>query len=141
VLSSYHLKVVFDTNVLFGAIAKPDGHLYTWVFDQHEPKQYTIYTSEPILLELQQKLEEKLHYTRIESIAVINSLKQVCILVQPTQKVAFEPDPDDVIILECALEAGADCIYTADKELLKLKDFREIKIIHPASLKYTFYLS
>jgi predicted nucleic acid-binding protein len=40
--------------------------------------------------------------------------------------------------LECALEAKADLIITADKDLLVLKEFNGIKIIHTSSLKYIF---
>ena len=47
-------------------------------------------------------------------------------------------DPDDNKVLECAFEARADLIITADKDLLALKEFNSIKIIHPSSLKYIF---
>jgi predicted nucleic acid-binding protein len=58
-------------------------------------------------------------------------------LVQPKQKIhGILKDTDDHIILECALEAGADMIVSADRELLRLKDFQGIKIIHPTMLQY-----
>lgn len=38
-------------------------------------------------------------------------------------------DPDDDKLLECAIECGADFIISGDIHLLKLKKFKEIKII------------
>ena len=40
-------------------------------------------------------------------------------------------DPDDNKIIECAVACGADFILTYDKHLLRLKEFRGIKIIMP----------
>jgi predicted nucleic acid-binding protein len=42
-------------------------------------------------------------------------------------------DPDDNIILECALAAGVKYIITGDPHLLKLVSFEKIKIISPAT--------
>jgi uncharacterized protein len=140
-MAGYHLRVVFDTNILFAAVIQPSGHLASWVFGHNISSEFTVYISEAILLELQAKLEQKLEYTRVESNITINTLKKVCVLVQPSQKVTFLPDPDDEIILECALEAKADCVYTSDKKLLKMKDFKGPKIFHPSTLKYTFNYS
>ena len=64
-----------------------------------------------------------------QAIAVIHPQKKLCVV---------ERDPDDNKILECALEAKADLIITADKDLLALKEFNGIKIIHTSSLKYIF---
>jgi predicted nucleic acid-binding protein len=47
-------------------------------------------------------------------------------------------DKDDHKILECAIEAGAALIITADRGLLKLKEFEGIRIAHPSMLKYWF---
>jgi predicted nucleic acid-binding protein len=42
-------------------------------------------------------------------------------------------DPEDNIILECALAAGVKYIVTGDPHLLKLASFEKIKIISPAT--------
>ena len=49
--------------------------------------------------------------------------------VEPKQTVNASDDPDDDRILECAVEAGSECIVTEDKDLLRLKEFRGIRII------------
>lgn len=38
-------------------------------------------------------------------------------------------DPDDDILLECALNAGAQVIITGDSDLLELVEFRGIRIL------------
>lgn len=45
-------------------------------------------------------------------------------------------DPADHIILECALAARAHTIVTADRELLRLREFEGIAIIDPTMLQY-----
>jgi len=43
-------------------------------------------------------------------------------------------DQDDNRILECAVEANADIIISADKDLIRLKTFRGVQIFTPATL-------
>jgi len=45
---------------------------------------------------------------------------------------------EDNKILECALSGKADLIVTADQDLIKLKAFKNIGIIHPKTLSWTF---
>ncbi|HUY53217.1 MAG TPA: putative toxin-antitoxin system toxin component, PIN family, partial [Candidatus Dormibacteraeota bacterium] len=69
----------------------------------------------------------------------INSMEESVTVIRPTQRLKIiTRDPDDNKILECALEAKADLIISADKDLLSLKEWRGIKIIHPSSAKYIF---
>jgi len=53
------------------------------------------------------------------------------IIVIPSQIINIVVDPDDNKFIEAAVEGKADCIVTQDKHLLKLKEFRKIKIITP----------
>jgi len=41
------------------------------------------------------------------------------------------PDPDDDMIIACALEAGADYVISGDPHLLNLKHYRDIQIVTP----------
>jgi predicted nucleic acid-binding protein len=47
----------------------------------------------------------------------------------PKQLKAVDRDPDDDMVLECAMEGGAHYIVTGDKDLLDLKVFRSIQIV------------
>jgi putative PIN family toxin of toxin-antitoxin system len=42
-------------------------------------------------------------------------------------------DPKDSPILACAVEGQADCIVTGDRDLLDLRQFRDILIVSPAA--------
>lgn len=54
-------------------------------------------------------------------------------VVEPTEALDVVPaDPTDNRILECAVAAGSDVIVSGDLHLLKLKEFRGIKIQRPA---------
>ena len=54
------------------------------------------------------------------------------ISVEPKEKIlAVKDDPKDNIFIETAIAGNADYIVSQDNHLLKLKEFREIKIITP----------
>lgn len=54
------------------------------------------------------------------------------ILVHPREKLkVVKDDPDDNKIIEAAVEGKADYIVSYDNHLLKLKEFKDIKIIPP----------
>jgi len=42
-------------------------------------------------------------------------------IVQPEEKVTICRDPEDNMILECCLKAGANFLITSDKDLLDIK--------------------
>ena len=53
-------------------------------------------------------------------------------LVVPNKKIEIvKDDPDDNKFIETALEGKAEYIVTQDKHLLKIKEFKGIKIITP----------
>ncbi len=130
------MKIVFDTNVYIAAIKK---NSYSWEqLKRSRPNgPYRLYISPEIILEVRDKLESKFHWDRAESAKYVETILMYAILVQPKQKVTnILKDQDDHIILECSLEAKAEAIATADRELLRLKEFRGATIIHPTMLQY-----
>jgi putative PIN family toxin of toxin-antitoxin system len=97
------------------------------------------FTSPEILAELQEKLEDIFNFKSSDVVRWITQLEQVVSVIRPKKKLTvIEDDPDDNKILECAIEAKADIVFSADKHLYKLKEFKGIKIIHTISLKYVF---
>lgn len=134
------VRVVLDTNVYIEAALNPQSVIYQIVEDSAAQYLAAYYTSPEILLELQDKLENKLQLSRNQVVRWINRLEKAVIVIRPQQKVDVltERDPDDNKILECAIEAKADLIITADHDLLDLKVFNGIKIMHTMSVKYLF---
>ncbi len=130
------LKLVFDTNIYLGAVLSADAHLIKFI-DKHE--LYDIYCSIAILDELSDKLLNKFTWDPIDVACYIEAITAKAIMVYPAMKLSgILEDSDDHKILECALEAKADVIITADKGLLKLKDYQDITIAHPSMLKFWF---
>lgn len=134
------LKIVFDTNIFVMAAAMPGGYIDYWLDMATPPgNRFKLYTSPAILAEVQEKLEGKLQFERPLAVEYINRVKGITTIVNPIQKLdVVQNDPDDNIILECAVEARADIIVSADKDLLKLKAYESIQMQHPSNLKYIF---
>jgi putative PIN family toxin of toxin-antitoxin system len=132
------IKTVFDTNVYLAA-SKKSSYARVHLQRARPNGPYRLYISPEIILEIRNKLEIKFGYTPEESGRFIEMILLYATLVQPKQRISgVLKDADDHIILECALEADAKMIVSADKGLLKLKEFRGITIIHPTMLQYMF---
>lgn len=135
------VRVVLDTNVYIAAALNPQSIIYKIVEDSASQYLAKYYSSPEILQELQDKLESpKLGFSRADVVRWLNRLEEAVTILRPQQKVDIltERDPDDNNILECALEAKADLIITADRDLLSLNEFHDIKIMHPTAVKYLF---
>jgi putative PIN family toxin of toxin-antitoxin system len=133
------LAVVLDTNIYVAAALNPQSALYRIVEDSAAQNLANYFSSPEILLELQGKLENKFFFPKEAVVQWINRIEEAITVIRPTQKVdAIKNDPDDNKILECALECKADLIISADKDLRSLKEWNNIKIIHPSSVKYLF---
>ena len=63
-----------------------------------------------------------------------DALAQSATLVFPTERATgVTTDPDDEMVLECALAGNADFLVSGDKRhLLPLGEFRGIPIVNPA---------
>jgi uncharacterized protein len=118
----------------------PGGYIDYWLDMATPPgNRFQLYTSPAILAEVQEKLERKLRLDRALAVEYISRIASIASVVHPTQKLDVIPhDPDDNKIVECAVQAQADIIVSADKDLLKLKRYGDIQVQHPASLKYVF---
>jgi putative PIN family toxin of toxin-antitoxin system len=64
-----------------------------------------------------------------EADKVINNVRSYVRLVVPTRKVDVCRDPDDNLVIECALAGGAQYIVTGDPDLKVLRCFEEIEIV------------
>lgn len=134
------LKVVFDTNIYVMAAGMPGGYIDYWLeFATPPARKFHLYISPAILSEVQAKLEGRLQFERSLAVEYVEHIKGIATVVNPIQKLeVIDEDPDDNVVLECAVEAKADLIISADKDLLKIKQYESIQIHHPSSLKYIF---
>ena len=127
------MKVVFDTNVVVSACfwrGAPFDCLAAWAQGRCEA-----IVSPPLLAECHETIEElRLDYPKIKPVEWVKILTESAELVFPTYRATgATPDPDDEMVLECALAAEADYIVSGDKKhLLPLREFQGIRIVSPA---------
>jgi len=121
------------------AALNPRGYAHTYLVGKGSAfLSYRLYTSEAILLEVQEKLEQFFGTDRNRIFAMLRQIREVATVVYPTRKVEAVRDHDDDKILECTVEAGAEVVVSFDKDLLDMKEYNAIKIIHPSQLQYLF---
>lgn len=131
------MRVVLDTNVLIAAGLR--GTLAETILQTANEKLIVLITSEEILEELREKLTVKFNWEQSDVNSYVNQIKEISHIVRTTESISIvERDPEDNMILECALAGKADLIVTADQDLIKLKTFRNIGIIHPKTFTWTF---
>lgn len=132
------MRVVFDTNVFIAAALK--GGLIKNILEFAETSTLvTLITSEEILIELKQKLISKFDKSEENVNFFINKIKNISEIVEVEKNLEIiTRDLDDNKILECALAGQADLIISSDQDLISLKNFQGIGIIHPKTLTWTF---
>jgi predicted nucleic acid-binding protein len=99
------MRVVFDTNIFISAFAIPGGM-----------------AERAVLRIIEGRDREALSH-----VAVI--LSDMGEWVDPKQTVRVLKDDPDNRILECATFGKADIIVTGDKEMLRLGEFNQVKIV------------
>ncbi len=125
------LTAVFDTNILFSATGWR-GNPFQCV-EQARVGQFPVFTCAELMEELAEKLATRLHFSAdqvAETLADYLGFLQVIQI--PKALAAVCRDPDDNMVLECALESHAQYIVSGDMDLLELKDFRGIRIVRAA---------
>jgi putative PIN family toxin of toxin-antitoxin system len=131
------MRIVFDTNIYIAAALR--GSFAEDIIKLAKKKAITLLTSKAIIKELRSKLLSKFSKSEEDVDFFINTINQLAENVEPQEQViAITRDPDDNKILECALTGKADLIVSADQDLIALKKFKGIAIIHPKTLSYTF---
>jgi uncharacterized protein len=132
------LKLVGDTSFYLAAVLK-DGYARSYLLGSGSKfLQYELFISSEILHEVQDKLENKFGLERAQVAEAMRLIGGVVTLVYPRQKVNVVRDPSDNMIIECALEAKADIIISLDKDLLALKTYKSIQMVHPRMLRHWF---
>ena len=127
------MRVVFDTNVVASASfwrGAPFDCLAAWA-----QGHCVAVVSSPLLVEYHETIAElRLDYPGRNCVEWVEALNESAELVFPVERATgATPDPDDEMILECALAGEADFIVSGDrKHLQALRQFRGIPIISPA---------
>jgi putative PIN family toxin of toxin-antitoxin system len=134
------LRTVFDSNIYVAAALRPGQYADRWLDIATLPSSgLMLYVSAEILAEVQHKLIDRFDFTEPEVKRLTSRIKLAANMVKPTSKLNVIPDdPDDNVIVECAVAANAHLIVSADHHLLKLESYKGIGITHPRELKRIF---
>jgi uncharacterized protein len=131
------MRIVFDTNVYIAAALR--GGFAEDIIALADKGIVTLLTSSEILSELEKKLLVKFNFSKEQVDFIINRIKKISLNIIPTKKISkIQRDPQDNKILECALYGKADLIVSSDQDLIQLKIYEGIPIVHPKTLSYTF---
>jgi uncharacterized protein len=122
------IAAVFDTNILFSATGWR-GNPFQCVEQARTGKVQAV-TCRELIEELAGKLEERLHFSADQVVETVADYLGFLRMVQiPGLLAAVSRDPEDNMVLECAVEGGAQYIVSGDNDLLVLKEFRGIQIV------------
>ena len=129
------MEVTVDTNVLISSTFW-EGDSFR-IIKKVENKEIDLILSKEIIKEFfgvlrYEEIQDKIKDKNLEVKMTIDKLVSISFIIDPKEKLnVVEDDPDDDKILECAVEGDVNYIVSQDKHLLKLKEFRSIKIINP----------
>lgn len=130
-------RAVLDTNVL---VSGPLKRRRNGIPDQilQRLAQFELCLSEDIIAEVRRVL----HYGRIQRKYNLNEgdideyltyLRVIGnIIAAPPTIAAVPSDPDDNMIVACALKAGAQYLVSGDPHLKDLREYRGVAIVSPA---------
>ena len=122
--------VVFDTNVLISARLSTNGNPAACLALARIGVIRSV-TCEEIVREFREKLLEKFGYTEQRAEEATNEVRMISRLVSITNTLRAVPaDPDDDVVVECAVVGEATHIITGDKRhLLPLGHYQDIVIV------------
>jgi len=125
------IGVAADTNIYISALifaGLPSQFLLA-----AEDARIHLFISEPIRLELRRILQTKFSWSNDRVNEAMLQLESCRELVRPIEMLdVIKEDPDDNRVLECAVAAGARFIISGDNDLLRLGQFRNIRILKVA---------
>ena len=131
------LRVVFDSTVLVSAFLT-QKQLSAQLLSQARRGVFSLYLSEAIVIETQQTLLESEHirkryvYPDESVFAFTQGLRAaVHLLSDPPVISGVVRDPNDDMVIACAVAAQATYLVARDKDLLSLKQYQGISIVTP----------
>lgn len=130
------MRVVVDTGVLVSGLISRSG-APARVLDLWAAGTVTVLVSEDLAKEYREVLSRPRFATlgtieeRMELLHGLIGLSNVeAVEISETVDVVRE-DPDDNRVLECAASGAAEVVVTGDQDLLRLSEFRGIRILSP----------
>jgi len=132
------VRAVFDTNVLIAAFLT-EG-LCSGLLIRARKQAFNLVLCDDIIREFEGILTKKFKLTSTDisemSVIVTEAASEILHKLNPIPNICR--DPNDDMIIACAIDATADYIVTGDEDLLILKKYKEIIIINPRNFEALF---
>ena len=122
------MRVVFDTNIFVLALALPGGRADHAIRRIVEGRDHLI-VSRPIINELLDVLARKFRREAEDLARVAVFVADLGEMVETRRRLLVLADDADNRILECAVAGDAEAIVTGDRAMLKLRRYRDIRIV------------
>jgi uncharacterized protein len=132
------MRVTADTNLIVSAVLW--GGNPRRLLDAARDDVFDLYTSTDLLAELRGVLVREKFAKRLMAVgstaeAVFDEISALAIKITPE---SIDPvitrDPDDDMVLACAVASRSDVIVSGDNDLLDLKQYKNIRIVTATEL-------
>ena len=128
------MRVVLDTNQHISAIIRPDGHpaqiVKLWRIGLIEVAISPFILEEFEAVVHRPRIQQRYNLSDADIAEYLEVLRTFAVIVPGTITVNAVPnDPDDNIIIACAIEAEVDMIISGDQHLLSLGSYQGVPII------------
>jgi len=132
------VKAVFDTNVLIAAFLT-EG-LCSGLLIRARKHVFNLVLCDDIIQEFEGILRKKFKLTSTDiseiSAIVSEAASEILHKLGPVPNICR--DPNDDMIIACAIDAAADYIVTGDEDLLIVKRYKDIVIMNPRNFEALF---
>ena len=131
-------NVVFDTNILISALFSETGSPFR-ALALAKIGQIESVTCQEIMDEFLEKLLLKFKFSEDKAQSTIDEILSFSRIVEISGTLKAVPnDPDDDMVIECAVAGNASHIVTGDKHLLSLVKYQDIAIAKAADFVNLF---
>jgi len=130
------IRAVLDTNLLVSYLLTHRPPIALLIDDHLAQERFVLITAVALLEELNRVLcypRLQRYYTedtRMQYVALISALSEVVELPERMPRICR--DPDDDLVIACAVVGRADVIVSGDRDLLDLEQVGEIPILTAA---------
>ena len=133
-------EITLDTNVLVSAFIAKHGHSANLLELSLTLEHIELILSTPIMQELENVLgrnevKNRFEYTEHDIKMIARTLKESAKIISLKSRFkTVKEDPKDDVILTTAYDGAADYVVSGDNHLLKLRNFKGIKIVNPKQM-------
>jgi putative PIN family toxin of toxin-antitoxin system len=124
--------VVIDSSVWISALQFGTNPTPPVRAVEHALRRDSLATSIEIEAEIKRILVAKFNWAPAKANTILARYLKRAIRVELHGSVHVCRDPNDDMILECAVLSGAQTIISGDKDLLSLRAYQDIRIVTPA---------